>query len=83
MQETQKTWLQSLGRKDALEKAMATHFTFLPEKSYGQRSLVGSRPKSSKELDTTDCEHVTRHTSNGLSLLYVLHVLIILYITSY
>ena len=33
---------------------MATHFTFLPEKSYGQRSLVGYSPKSSKELDTTE-----------------------------
>ena len=63
MQEAQKTWLQSLGQKDALEKAMATHIAFLPEKSYGQRSLMGYGPKSSKELDATDCEHVTRHTS--------------------
>ena len=33
---------------------MATHFAFLPGKSYGQRSLVGYSPKSSKELDTSE-----------------------------
>ena len=29
MQETQKTWVQSLGRKNPLEKEMATHSSIL------------------------------------------------------
>ena len=29
MQETQETWVQSLGKKDPLEKEMATHSTVL------------------------------------------------------
>ena len=49
----QETWVQSLGRKDPLEKEMATHSVFLPEKSRGQRSLVGYSPWVCKELDMT------------------------------
>ena len=30
MQELQKTWIQSLGREDPLEKKMATHSSVLP-----------------------------------------------------
>ena len=30
------------------------HSIFSPEKSHGQRSLVGYRPKGCKELDTTE-----------------------------
>ena len=40
----QETWIQSLGWEDALEKEMATHSTFLPGKSHGQRSLAGYSP---------------------------------------
>ena len=29
MQETQETWIQSLGREDPLEEEMATHFSIL------------------------------------------------------
>ena len=29
MQETQKTWIRSLGREDALEEGMATHSSIL------------------------------------------------------
>ena len=29
MQETQETWVQSLGQKDPLEEGMATHFNIL------------------------------------------------------
>ena len=32
MQETQETWVQSLGREDPLEKEMATHSSLLPWK---------------------------------------------------
>ena len=35
---------QSLGWEDLLEKEMATHFSILPGKSHGQRSLVGYSP---------------------------------------
>jgi len=33
---------------------MATHSVFLPEKSHGQRSLVGYCPEGSKKSDTTE-----------------------------
>ena len=36
-----KTGFDSLGSEDPLEGEMATHSVFLPEKSRGQRSLVG------------------------------------------
>ena len=50
MQDTQ---VQSLGWEDALEKEMATHFSILPGKSHGQRSLVGTVNKVAKDSDTT------------------------------
>ena len=50
----QETWIQSLGWEDALEREMATHSTFLPGKSHGQRSLAGSSPWGSQESDTTE-----------------------------
>ena len=40
----QETWVQSLGQEDALQKEMATHSTFLPGKSHGQRNLAGYSP---------------------------------------
>ena len=48
MQETQ---FQFLGQEDSLEKEMATHSVFWPEKSHGQRSLVGYYSKGHKEMD--------------------------------
>ena len=36
----QETWIQSLGRKDLLEKETATHSSMLPGKPHGWRSLV-------------------------------------------
>ena len=56
MQETQETWVQSLGREEALEEEMATHssilaWTFL---SHGQRSLAGYSPWCPKESDRTE-----------------------------
>ena len=46
----QETQVQSLGREDPLEKEMATSQIFLPEKSHGERSLMGH---SCKDLNTT------------------------------
>ena len=40
MQKTQETQIRSLGGGDALED-MATHWSILPGKSCGQRSLAG------------------------------------------
>ena len=42
-----------MGQEDPLEKEMATHSVFLPEKSHGQRSLVGYSPWVYNELDMT------------------------------
>ena len=39
-----KTQVQSLGQEDPLEKEIATHSSIPPEKSRGQRSLVGCSP---------------------------------------
>ena len=50
----QETWVQSLGSKDSLEKAMATHSSTLPGESHGQRSLAGCGPWGHKESDRTD-----------------------------
>ena len=52
MQNTQETWVQSLGQEDPLEKEMAT--CSLPRKSNGQYSLVGYSPLGLKESDTTE-----------------------------
>ena len=56
----QETWVRSLDWENLLEKGMATHSSFLPRESHGQRSLVGYRPWGHKESDMT--EQLT-HTS--------------------
>jgi len=48
----EETRVQSLGWEDPLKKEMATHSSTLPEKSHGQRSLVGYSPWGRKKLDT-------------------------------
>ena len=53
----QKTWVQSLGQEDPLEKGMATTPVFLPGKSHGQRSLAYYSPWHHKESDTTKRLH--------------------------
>ena len=53
MQETQEMWVQALGWEDPLEEEMASP-VFVPEKSYGHRSLVDSSPKGCKVLYTTE-----------------------------
>ena len=65
MQETQETRVQTLGREDPLEEEMATIPVFLPEKSQGQRSLVGYSSKGCKESDMTERLSMLAHqTSN-------------------
>ena len=54
MQETQETWVQSLGGEDLLEQEMATRSSILAWEIQGQRSLVGYSPWGRKESDTTD-----------------------------
>ena len=49
----QGTLVQSLGRKDPLKKGMAIRYSILAKEFHGQRSLVGYRPRSCKELDMT------------------------------
>ena len=48
------TRVQSLGRKDPLEKEMATHSSTLAGESQGQGSLVGCRLWGRTESDTTE-----------------------------
>ena len=57
----QKPWVRTLGGEDPLEQEMATHSTlvFLPEKSHGQRNLVGYNPWGCKEQDTSEHTNIT------------------------
>ena len=55
MRETQVRWL---GWEDPMEEEMATHTpVLLPEKSHGQRSLIGYSPWRRKESDMTERLH--------------------------
>ena len=45
----QETWVRSLGQEDSLEKEMATHSIFLPDK-YGQSSLTGYSLRGHKRV---------------------------------
>ena len=58
MQETQETWIRSLGREDSLKEGMRPTPVFLPGESHGERGLAGYSPWGHKELDTTE---VTEH----------------------
>ena len=44
MEETQETWIQSLGQEDPLEEHMALTPVFLPGESYGQKILAVYSP---------------------------------------
>ena len=52
LKETQPNMDPSLGQEDPWEEEMALTPVFLPEKSHGQRSLVGYSSSSHKESDT-------------------------------
>ena len=49
-QETQETWVRSLGQEDHLEDDMVSHPVFVPEKSHGQKSLEGYSPLRSQRV---------------------------------
>ena len=59
MQETQETWVWSLGQEDLLEEGIATHSSILAWRIPWLRSLTDYSPQGHKELDTTE---VTEHT---------------------
>ena len=63
IQETQKTWVQSAGREDPLEKKWQPTPVFLPGESHGQRSLAVYSPKGYKELNMT--EQLNTHAVNS------------------
>ena len=50
----QETWVRSLGQKDPLEKAMATHSSVLAWKFHGQRSLLGYSPRTLSRTRLSD-----------------------------
>ena len=54
VQETQETWVHSLGWEVSLEEKWQPTPVFLPGESHGQRSLVGYSPGGCKESDTTE-----------------------------
>ena len=56
--------VQSLGWEDPLEKEMATHFSILPWRIHGQRTLVGYSPWGHKESVTS--MHTHTYMSHGI-----------------
>ena len=54
VQETKEMQVRSLGVEDPWRRKWQPTPVFLPEKSHGQRSLVGYHQKGHKELDTTE-----------------------------
>ena len=63
MQETQTTWVWSLGQKDPWRKQWQPTAVFLPGKFQGQRSLAGYSPRDHKESDVTKhMAHSTNHS---------------------
>ena len=69
MQETEETWVQSLGWEDPLEEGMAAHSSILawrvPWTEEPGGLLVGYSPWGFKELDMTE---VTEHPRKDLRL---------------
>ena len=55
---TRETRLQSLGREDLLEKAMAPHSSILAWKIPWAEEPVGYSPWGRKESDTTERLHI-------------------------
>ena len=50
----QKTWVQSLGWEDSLEKGIATHSSILAWNPHEQRSLAGYSPWGYQKSDMTE-----------------------------
>ena len=53
MQETQETWVPSLGLEDPWRRKWQPTPVFLPGESHGQRSLMGYSSKGRKKSDMT------------------------------
>ena len=60
MQETQETWVRSLGWEDPLEKKMATHSNILARRTAWTEEPGGLRSWGFKESDMT--EKLSIHT---------------------
>ena len=54
MQETQETWVWSLGQEDPLEKEMATLSKIVAGKTPWTEELASYSPWGCKKLDTTE-----------------------------
>ena len=65
MQETQETWVRSLGWKDPQRRKWQPTPVFLPRKPHGQRSLVACSPWSHKVLD------MAKHARTYITCLYL------------
>ena len=57
MQDTQETWVQSLGREDPLEEGMATHSRILTWKIPLTEESSGLQSRGHRESDTTEHTH--------------------------
>ena len=66
MQEMQEMRVQFLGREDALEKAVATHFSILAWEIHRQRSLAGYSLWDGKELHMTEQLNIYSHTQYAI-----------------
>ena len=66
VQVSQEARIQSPGQEDLLEEGMATHSSFLPGKSHGQRRL-GGYPRGFREPDMME---VTEHTHRDLNCIH-------------
>ena len=53
MQETQETWVPSLGQEDPLEEEMAVQSSMIAWEIHGQRGLAAYGPWGCKEIDST------------------------------
>ena len=71
MQETQETWVRSLGGENPLGEEMETHSSILARTFHGQRSLVGYSPRGHKESDMA--EHIHTHTHTHTHILVADH----------
>ena len=54
MQETQETWVQSVGQEEPLEEEMATHSSILAWRIPWTEEPGGLQSMESQELDTTE-----------------------------
>ena len=61
----QETWVRSLGQKDPLEKAMATHTSILAWRIPWTEEPAGLHPRSHRESDMTEPLTLSLHFHQG------------------